>query len=121
MTDKEQSEYQTVEAEVIDSTVVDENRLKKVLLRAGKAIAQPALEAFELIVDPSTPPQARVTMVAALTYLLMPMDLIPDFTPGAGFSDDLVALTAVIGIWNSHITPEIRSRVKRKLDKLFPL
>ena len=49
-------------------------------------------------------------MLAALTYLLMPLDLIPDLIPVAGFSDDLVALTAVISIWSNHITPEIRER-----------
>ena len=50
----------------------------------------------------------------------MPADLIPDFLPVAGFTDDLVALTAMIGIWNNHITPDIRERARRKLDRWFP-
>ena len=62
-----------------------------------------------------------ITMLAALTYLLMPLDLVPDLIPVAGFSDDLVALTAVINIWSNHITPEIRNRALRKLDRWFPL
>ena len=111
----------TYEAEVIDSSVIDENLLQKVLIRAGRSIARPALEAFEMVIDASTPPQVRLTMLAALTYLLMPMDLVPDFMPVAGFSDDLVALTAVITLWNSHITPEIRNRARQKLDRWFPL
>ncbi len=117
---KKASEY-AYEAEVIDSTVIDESVLRKVLVKAGRAIAQPALEALELMLDPSTPPQARVTMLAALTYLLMPLDLIPDLIPIAGFSDDLVALTAVISLWSNHITPEIRCRARRKLDRWLPL
>ena len=60
-------------------------------------------------------------MLAALTYLLMPMDLVPDLIPVAGFSDDLVALTAVISLWNSYITPEIRNKARQKLDKWLPL
>ena len=114
------NEY-TYEAEVIDSSVIDETLFRKVLVRAGRTIAQPALEAFEMVIDASTPTQVRVTMLAALTYLLMPMDLVPDFIPVAGFSDDLVALTAVISLWNSHITPEIRNRARQKLDRWFPL
>ena len=74
-----------------------------------------------MILDPSTPPQARVSLIAALTYLIMPIDLMPDFIPVAGFSDDLVALTAVISLWNKHMSPAIRNRARQKLDELFPL
>ncbi len=109
------------DAEVIDSSVIDENIFKKVLLRAGRTLAKPALEAFEMISDPSTPPQARVSLIAAVTYLIMPIDLMPDFIPVAGFSDDLVALTAVINLWSQYMSPAIRQRARKKLDEWFPL
>ena len=51
----------------------------------------------------------------------MPADLIPDILPIAGFSDDLVALTAVIGVWRNHLTPTIQARAQRRLDQWFPL
>ncbi len=109
------------EAEVLESSVIDEGVLKRTLLRAGRAIAQPALECFELIMDNSTPPQVRISIIGALSYLIVPIDLIPDFIPASGFSDDLVALTAVISLWQHHITPEIKYRAKFKLDKWFPI
>ena len=121
MDNAETSDEYTYEAEVIDSSVIDEGVLKKVLIRAGRVIAQPALEAFEMVIDQSTPPQARLSMLAALTYLIMPLDLVPDLVPIAGFSDDLVALTAVITLWQNHLTPEIRIKAKRKLDRWLPL
>ena len=68
----------TVDAELIDSTVVDEHLLKRLLRRAGRTLAAPALEALEMMLDASTPAPARLTMMAALSYLLMPADLIPD-------------------------------------------
>ena len=111
----------TVDATVLDSEVIDEHVLQALLRRAGRTLAAPALEALELILDASTPAAVRMTMVAALSYLLMPADLIPDLIPITGFSDDLVALTALIGIWNNHITPEIRSRARRRLDQWFPV
>ena len=115
------SNKEVFEAEVLESSVIDEGVLKKILLRAGRAIAQPALEGFELIMDNSTPTQVRISIMGALTYLIIPIDLIPDFIPASGFSDDLVALTAVISLWQHHITPEIKFRAKSKLDRWFPL
>ena len=115
------SNQKVFEAEVLESSVIDEGLFKKILLRAGRAIAKPALEGFELIIDNSTPPQVRISIIGALTYLIVPVDLIPDFIPASGFSDDLVALTAVISLWQHHITPEIKFRAKSKLDKWFPL
>ena len=115
------SNKEVFEAEVLESSVIDEGLLKKILLVAGRAIAKPALEGFELILDDSTPPQVRISIMGALTYLIVPFDLIPDFIPASGFSDDLVALTAVISLWKNYITPEIKFRAKCKLDKWFPL
>ena len=115
------SNKEVFEVEVLESSVIDEGVLKKILLRAGRAIAQPALEGFELIMDNSTPPQVRISIMGALTYLIVPVDLIPDFIPASGFSDDLVALTAVISLWHNYITPEMKYRAQCKLDKWFPI
>ena len=115
------SNKEIYEAEVLESSVIDEGRLKKILLKAGRAIALPALEGFELIMDTSTPTQVRISIMGALTYLIVPVDLIPDFIPASGFSDDLVALTAVISLWQHHITPEMKYRAKCKLDQWFPI
>jgi uncharacterized membrane protein YkvA (DUF1232 family) len=109
-----------LDAQVLDSTEVDEGALRRLLRRAGRTLARPALECLELLLDGKTPPQVRITMVAALTYLLVPMDLIPDFIPAAGFSDDLVALTALLGLCSTHMNEEIRIRAQRKLDRWFP-
>ena len=115
------SNKEIFEAEVLESSVIDEGVLKKILLKAGRAIALPALEGFELMIDNSTPPKVRISIIGALTYLIVPIDLIPDFIPASGFSDDLVALTAVITLWQHHITPEIKFRAKCKLDNWLPI
>ncbi len=108
------------DAEVLESSSLDENIIIEILIKAGRTIAKPALEVLEMALDPFTPPQARVSLIAALAYLIMPFDLFPDFMPLVGFSDDFVALTAVLGIWSKFMTPSIRIRAERKLNKLFP-
>ena len=108
------------DAEVLESSSLDENIIIKILIRGGRTIAKPALEVLEMALDPFTPTQVRVSLMAALAYLIMPLDLFPDFMPVVGFSDDFVALTAVLSIWSKYMTPSIRTRAERKLNKLFP-
>ena len=110
-----------VDAEVLDSSVVNEGLLRRLLLRAGRELARPALECVELLLDPETPSAPKLTVLAALTYLFVPIDLVPDFIPVMGFSDDLVALTAVLGICSRHRTEAIQVRAQRRLDRWFPL
>ena len=108
------------DAEVLESSSLDENIIIKILIRAGRTIAKPALEVLEMALDPFTPTQVRVSLMAALAYLIMPFDLFPDFMPLVGYSDDFVALTAVLSIWSRYMTPAIRARAERKLNQLFP-
>ena len=86
----------TLQAEVLESTVVDEALLVRLLRRAGRTLARPALECFEILIDGATPHQARITVLAALTYLVLPFDLIPDFIPVIGFLDELILLPLAI-------------------------
>ena len=116
-----QEAHDIYDAEVIESSSVDSNLVLEILIKAGRTIAKPALEVLEMAIDPITPPQVRVSLIAALAYLIMPFDLFPDFMPLVGFSDDFVALTAVLSIWSRYLTPAIRKRAALKLDRLFPL
>ena len=72
MVSSRNSNKEVFEAEVLESSVIDEGVLKKILLRAGRVIAQPALEGFELIMDNSTPPQVRLSITVSYTHLTLP-------------------------------------------------
>ena len=121
MNQNKYNKYQKVyEAEVIESSTLETNLILTILLKAGRTIAKPALEVLEMALDPLTPTQVRISLIAALAYLIMPFDLFPDFMPLVGFSDDFVALTAVLSIWSKYMTPSIRMRAAQKLNRLFP-
>lgn len=115
-----QASQTVLEPEVVNDAAVDSHLLARLLGRAGRTVARPALECLEMLLDGATPHQARLTVLAALTYLVLPTDLIPDFIPAAGFGDDLVALTALLGLCSRHITPQIKERAQRRLDHWFP-
>jgi uncharacterized membrane protein YkvA (DUF1232 family) len=110
----------SIDPEVLPGVAVDENLLMRLVLRAGRTVARPALECLEMLLDGGTPHQVRLTVLAALTYLLLPVDLIPDFLPAIGFGDDMVALTALLSLCGRHLTPDIRRRAQSRLDRWFP-
>ena len=114
------SNQKIYEAEVIENSTIDSNIILKILIKAGRSIAKPALEILEMAIDPLTPTNVRISLIASLAYLIMPLDLLPDFMPVIGFSDDFVALTAILSIWSKYMTPAIRIRAEKKLNKLFP-
>ena len=120
MKENYKNQEKVYDAEVLESSTLDENIIIKTLIKAGRSIAKPALEVLEMAIDPYTPAKVRVSLIAALAYLIMPFDLSPDFMPLVGFSDDFVALTAVLSIWSKYMTPSIRTRAENKLNKLFP-
>ena len=120
MTENYKSREKIYDAEVLESSTFDENIIIKILIKAGRTIAKPALEVLEMAIDPYTPTQVRVSLMAALAYLIMPFDLFPDFMPLVGFSDDFVDLTEVLSIWSKYMTPSIRGRAEKKLNKLYP-
>jgi uncharacterized membrane protein YkvA (DUF1232 family) len=49
-----------------------------------------------LSVDPRVPMRRRALVVAALAYVLSPVDLIPDFVPGLGRLDDIVLVSVAV-------------------------
>ncbi|MEO4001151.1 YkvA family protein [Mesorhizobium sp. CAU 1732] len=68
-------------------------------------------------IDPKTPLRVRGTLLAALAYFVMPVDIIPDFIFGLGFTDDLAVLTAAITAIQGHIKPAHRKAARAALSE----
>lgn len=67
----------------------------------------------------STPNQYKVMIIGALGYFILPFDLVPDFIPILGFSDDVAAIAGVILAVKKCVTPEIKEQAKTKLKEWF--
>jgi uncharacterized membrane protein YkvA (DUF1232 family) len=72
--------------------------------------------AYYCALDAQTPLRVRGVIWAALAYFVVPMDLIPDFVAGFGFTDDATVLATAIGIVAAHIKPPHRTRARAALE-----
>jgi uncharacterized membrane protein YkvA (DUF1232 family) len=75
------------------------------LIRAGRREEAIAVARFipdcavlfrRLLADERTPRSTKLLLLALVGYLLMPLDLVPDFIPVAGQLDDAILVTLVL-------------------------
>lgn len=66
--------------------------------------------------DPKTPSHIKAAILATLAYLIIPLDALPDFLPGLGFTDDAAMFWAVWRMLSSHVTDEHRQKAAEALD-----
>lgn len=96
-------------------------KLKKFAVKAGNKVVYPALLLYYVLVSRDVPVKDKGLIIGALGYLILPIDLIPDFIPVAGFADDAAALAAVLKMVASNVDEEIEAKAKAKADELFGL
>jgi uncharacterized membrane protein YkvA (DUF1232 family) len=80
--------------------------------------AEDALAAYYCTMDRETPLRVRGTLLAALAYFIMPIDVLPDVLPALGFTDDAAVLMMAFQLISSHIKPEHRDAARAALDDL---
>ncbi len=89
---------------------------KKLLELAGRIpFADDAAAAYFCAIDPATPKRVRGVLLAALAYFVTPIDAIPDFVAGLGFTDDAAVLAMAIGLVSRHVKSEHVARAREAL------
>lgn len=89
----------------------------RTIAKAAKHIPQieKFVAAYYCAFDEETPNKTRGILLAALAYFVLPVDLVPDFLAGFGFTDDIAVLTIAINSIQSAIGPQHLEAAKRKL------
>lgn len=93
--------------------------LKKVAAKASRKTLYSALVLFYCLRDKDTPAWAKGVIVGALGYLVMPVDLIPDLIPGAGYSDDWGAIIAALATVAAYIKDNHKTKAEAQVIRLF--
>lgn len=78
--------------------------------------AEDLLAAYYAAVDPATPLKVQAVLLAAVAYFVLPIDLVPDFVLGFGFTDDAAVLAAALKTLAGQIRPRHRDRARAALD-----
>ncbi|MAN45320.1 MAG: DUF1232 domain-containing protein [Alphaproteobacteria bacterium] len=94
----------------------------KLLKVAGKIpFADDLAAAYFAARDPETPMKAKGVLFAAAAYFVMPVDLLPDFIAGLGFTDDATVLATALGIVGMHVKDTHRGMARRLLGLPEPV
>jgi uncharacterized membrane protein YkvA (DUF1232 family) len=75
--------------------------------------------AYYCAFDPQTPLHAKLILIGALAYFVLPVDAIPDFAVTLGFTDDAAVLYGALRSISNHLTEAHRRLARDKLDELL--
>ncbi len=95
------------------------DKITSVIKKAGAGIIYKALQLFYATQNPACPVAIKATIFAALGYFILPLDLVPDFIPGAGFADDLAAIGAALAMAHLYIDDNVIQLARSKMIELF--
>lgn len=90
------------------------SKISRVFRKAGQKVIYSALLLYYVLNDSKTPLEHKAVIIGALGYFILPLDILPDFIPFAGYADDIAALTACIKAVKSNITPEIKEKASKR-------
>lgn len=94
-------------------------KVRENVTRMGLTLIYKALQLYYVAQSPDCPPKVTAGIYAALGYLISPLDLIPDFTPIAGFADDATAIGLALLLAQMYITDDIKAQARNRIHSLF--
>lgn len=107
-----------------EKSAENENRVRKGFWKTAARAAgripflDEVIASYYCALDPATPSRVRAILLAALAYFVLPLDSIPDFIVGFGFTDDIAVLGAVLAAIRGNIRDEHRQLAASKIEAL---
>lgn len=94
-------------------------KLKKYSRSISKKTIYFVLLLFQVAKSSKVPKSSKMIVVGALSYLLLPIDMIPDFIPAVGLADDASVIAAAVYKIMIHIDDEMKGQAKKQIVRLF--
>jgi uncharacterized membrane protein YkvA (DUF1232 family) len=78
--------------------------------------AEDLVAAYFCAFDPATDFKVKATLLGALAYFVLPIDILPDMLPMVGFTDDAAVLALALKTVASAIRPDHRDKARETLQ-----
>ena len=96
------------------------SKIGEYAMKVGRWSVRPVILMWYVMLNKDTPKADKVLILSAISYLVLPIDLISGKRlPVIGWLDELVSLTIAYQKVCKHITPEMEAKVDAILDKWF--
>jgi len=94
-------------------------KIARIAKRAGAKLVYAALILYYTLQSDKVSTANKAIIIAALGYMISPLDVVPDAIPIVGLGDDLAVLLYVLKkVW-TDVDPEIQQRAKDRLSQWF--
>ncbi|MGI9483507.1 MAG: YkvA family protein [Hyphomicrobiales bacterium] len=112
--------------EILEATIMADNEntvrqdfwSKMAAVAARIPFAEDVVASYFCAFDPATPLRVKGILLAAIAYFILPLDTIPDFILGLGFTDDAAVIATALAMIRTHLKPEHRQQARTKLDEV---
>lgn len=94
-------------------------KVQSIAKKAGSTILHPVFLLYYTLQDSNVPIKTKAYIIGALGYFILPLDMIPDFVAGLGYTDDLAVITLLLKHLKDNITPQIKEKAEAKIKEYF--
>ncbi len=95
------------------------NKVLSMAKKAGLKLIYLALLLYYTLESRNVSKTDKAIIIGALGYFILPLDVIPDYIPFIGYTDDMTILYYAYKRVKTNINDHIREKAKNKLDSLF--
>ena len=95
------------------------NKVLSMAKKAGLKLIYIALLLYYTLQSRNVSTKDKAIIYGALGYFILPIDIIPDYIPIIGYTDDMSILIYAYNRIKSNIDDNIREKAKHKLNSIF--
>lgn len=87
---------------------------------AGRTLCHKAFVLFFTLKRENLPEHIKQEIIGALGYFISPDDVIPDFVPAVGYTDDMDKIMDALMYVSEYVNEEVNQKASEMMQMFFP-